>query len=80
MGDGDNTDANGFVYRQGGGSPIGESMPGTFGDSQRVIHDKDGETPAVADDVEIPADETVKTKEKTETNGLSVDELIKLRE
>lgn len=80
MSDGGNTDANGFVYRRGGGSPIGESMPGTFGDSQRVIHDKDGETPAVTEEVEVPSDETEETEEKTETNGLSVDELVKLRE
>jgi hypothetical protein len=80
MSDDDNTDANGFVYRRGGGSPIGESMPGTFGDSERVIHDKDGDTPAVTDDVEVPSDETEKMEEKTETDGLSVDELLKLRE
>lgn len=80
MPDGDNTDANGFVYRQGGGSPIGESMPGTFGDSERVIHDKYGDTPAVADDVEVPSDETEKTEEKTKTDGLSPDELLELCE
>lgn len=75
---GDNTDANGWEYRKGGGSPIGESMPGTFGDSERVLHDRSGQTPTTAEDVEVPSDLAEETEEKTETNGLSVDELIRL--
>lgn len=80
MGTGENTDANGWAYRKGGGSPIGESMPGTFGDSERVLHDKDGFTPAASREVEVPGENTEETKEKTETGGLSVDELLRLRE
>jgi hypothetical protein len=80
MGDGSNPDANGLEYRKGGGSPIGESMPGTFGDSERVLHDKDGYTPAASTDVEVPAEEAEMNEETTETNGKSVDELLKLRE
>lgn len=80
MGNGSNTDANNREYRKGGGSPIGESMPGTFGDSERVLHDKDGYTPAASTDIEVPAEEAETNEEKTETNGKSVDELLKLRE
>lgn len=75
-----NTDANGRVYRKDGGSPIGESMPGTIGDSERVLHDQDGYTPASNEDPEVPADNAEETEEKTETGDLSVSELLKVRE
>jgi len=80
MGDYDNMDANGRVYRKNGGSPIGESMPGTIGDSERTLHDTNGYTPASNDDVEVPADNAEETEEKTDTGDLSVTELLKLRE
>lgn len=76
MGSKDNTDANGWQYRGGDGHIIGESMPGTFGDSERVLHDKDGQTPTYDGiDYEAASQEDVH-EETTEDNGLSVDELV----
>jgi len=52
-------------------------MPGTFGDSERVIHDKDGQTPTYADDdFAVPSHEHLH-EETTEDNGLGVDELVR---
>lgn len=77
MGSRDNTDANGWQYRGGDGHIIGESMPGTFGDSERVIHDKDGQTPTYdGDDFEVPSHEHLQ-EETTEDNGVGVDELVR---
>lgn len=73
----DNTDANGYRYRKGGGHIIGESMPGTFGDSERVLHDKDGQTPASeTHNCEVPSQHHI-NKETTEDNDVGVDELVK---
>jgi hypothetical protein len=55
-------------------------MPGTIGDSERVLHDQDGYTPASNEDPEVPADNAEETEEKTETGDLSVSELLKVRE
>ena len=79
MSSGNNTDAYGREYRKGGGGSIGESMPGTIGDSERVLHDADGYTPASTPDIEVPADNATETEEQTDTGGLSVEELVKLR-
>lgn len=76
VGNNDNTDANGWQYRSGGGHLIGEPMPGTFGDSERVIHDKDGNTPTYdGDECEVPSHEDLH-EETTEDKGLGVDELV----
>lgn len=73
----DNTDANGYRYRGGGGHIIGESMLGTFGDSERVLHDKDGQTPAYDTyDCEVPSQNHI-NNETTEDNDVGVDELVK---
>jgi hypothetical protein len=73
----DSIDANGWRYRGGGGHIIGESMPGTFGDSERVIHDRDGRTPTYDEtDYEVPSHKH-RQKETTESNGLSIDELVR---
>jgi len=73
----DNTDANGWQYRGGDGHIIGESMPGTFGDSERVLHDKDGWTPTSdPDDYEVLSHEDLH-EETTEDNGVGVDELVR---
>lgn len=83
MGSGDNTDAYSWEYRKGGGGSIGESMPGTFGDSERILYDKDGYTPASSaeyDDVEVPSEKATEGEETTDTGGLDVDELLRLRE
>jgi hypothetical protein len=50
-------------------------MPATFGDSQRVLHDKDGFTPAVNRDVEVPSDTESETEETTECDD-SITELV----
>ena len=77
----DNTDANGWGYRGGDGHIIGESMPGTFGDAEHALHDRQGQTPVVNEDVEVPATETEEGTESVETSGVSVDDLVKrLRE
>lgn len=76
MGSNNNTDANGWQYRGGGGHIIGESMPGTFGDSERILHDKDGQTPTFDDDYEVPSHEDLH-EETTEDNNVGVDELVK---
>lgn len=72
----DSVDANGRRYRGGGGHIVGESMPGTVGDSERVIHDKNGQTPTHnGDDFEVPSDEHVQ-EETTEDDGVNVEELV----
>ncbi len=77
----DNTDANGWAYRGGDGHIIGESMPGTFGDAERALHDRQGQTPAVDEDIEVPATETEMGTESVDTDGVEVDDLVKrLRE
>lgn len=77
----DNTDANGWAYRGGDGHIIGESMPGTFGDAERTLHDRQGQTPAVNEDIEVPATETEAGTETVDTGGVEVDDLVKrLRE
>lgn len=77
----DNTGANGWAYRSGGGHNIGESMPGTIGDAEQALHDRDGQTPAVDPSIEVPAEETDDFTETTEDNGVDVDELVgRLRE
>lgn len=73
----DNTDANGWAYRGGGGHIIGESMPGTFGDAERTLHDQQGQTPAVNEDVEVPGTETEKGSESVDTGDSEVDDLVK---
>jgi hypothetical protein len=72
----DNTDANGRRYRSGGGKIIGESMPGTFGDAEQTLHDRQGQTPAVNDDIEVPATETEEGTESVDTADVEVDELV----
>lgn len=77
----DNTDANGWAYRGGDGHIIGESMPGTVGDADRTLHDRQGQTPSVNEDIEVPATETEVGTESVDTGGVEVDELVKrLRE
>lgn len=77
----DNTDANGWAYRGGDGHIIGESMPGTFGDAERSLHDRQGQTPAVNEDIEVPSTETEEGKESVDTGDVEVDDLVKrLRE
>lgn len=72
----DNTDANGRRHRSGDGHMIGDSMPGTFGDAEETLHDKQGQTPAVNDDVEVPATETEAGTESVDTDDVAVDELV----
>ncbi|MDS0258685.1 hypothetical protein NDI56_04580 [Haloarcula sp. S1CR25-12] len=79
MSSGNNTDAYGREYRKGGGGSVGESMPGTIGDSEGVLHDANGYTPTSTPDIEVPADNATETEEKTDTGGLSVKELVKQR-
>ncbi|MFW5950056.1 MAG: hypothetical protein ACOCR6_01740 [archaeon] len=77
----DNTDANGWGYRGGDGHIIGESMPGTVGDAEHALHDRQGQTPAVNEDVEVPGAETEEGPETVETGGVTMDGLVKqLRE
>lgn len=77
----DNTDANGWGYRGGDGHIIGESMPGTFGDAERTLHDRQGQTPVVDEDIGVPATETEDGKESVDTGDVEIDDLVKrLRE
>ena len=77
----DNTDANGWAYRNGGGHIIGESMPGTVGDAERTLHDRQGQTPVVDDEIEVPGTETDVGTESVDTGGVEVTDLVKrLRE
>jgi len=77
----DNTDANGWRHRSGGSHNIGESMPGTIGDAERVLHDRDGQTPTVDPSVEVPAEESETCTDTTEDNGVDVNDLVsRLRE
>lgn len=77
----DKTDANGWGYRGGDGHIIGESMPGTFGDAERTLHDRQGQTPVVNEEIEVPATETEDGTESVETGDVKTDDLVKrLRE
>jgi len=73
----DNTDANGWGYRGGDGHIIGESMPGTFGDAERALHDRQGQTPVVNEDVEVPGTEREEGTESVDTGDVEVGDLVK---
>jgi len=77
MNSNDNTDANGYRYRGGDGHIVGESMPGTIGDAERVLHDKDGQTPCCDGSTEVPSDSSRNFEETTKDNGVGIDELVK---
>jgi hypothetical protein len=73
----DNTNAFNRRRRSTGNHSIGESMPGTVGDAQRALHDKNGQTPVIDDTVEIPSTHHEQQTEKTtEDNGADVEELV----
>jgi len=51
-------------------------MPGTFG-----LHDRQGQTPVVDEDVGVPATKTEAGNESVETGDVEIDDLVKrLRE
>jgi hypothetical protein len=73
----DNTDAFNRRHRSTGDHSIGDSMPGTVGDAQRALHDKNGQTPVIDESVEVPsARQERQTEETTEDNGADVEELV----
>jgi hypothetical protein len=56
-------------------------MPGTIGDAERTLHDSQGQTPVVNEDIEVPGTETEVGTESVDTGGIEVDDLVKrLRE
>ena len=77
MGSNDNRDAFNRRYRSDGDHSIGDSMPGTIGDAQRVLHDKQGQTPVLDESVEVPSErQENQTEETTETKGEDIEELV----
>lgn len=75
MGKGDGEDAFGKRHRSDGTHNIGDSMPGTIGDSEGVLHDQSGFTPISEAGVEKnTVSET--GEEVTEDGGESVEELV----
>lgn len=73
----DNTDANGWGYRGGDGHIIGESMPGTTGDAQQILHDREEQVLAVDESIEVPAEETEQCTDTVEDDGVGVEVLVK---
>lgn len=77
MGSNDNYDAFNRRHRSNGDHSIGDSMPGTVGDAQRTLHDKNGQTPIIDETVEVPSEHQERqTEETTEDNGVDVEELV----
>lgn len=73
----DNRDAFNWRHRSNGDHSIGDSMPGTVGDAQRILHDRQGQTPVVDETVEVPSEQQEhQTEETTETNGEDVEDLV----
>lgn len=70
-------DLFGNVHRSGGDHSVGDSMPGTTGHSDGVLHDQSGFTP-VDEDTEVPGDprENEGTVETTETEDTDISELV----
>lgn len=75
MGKGNKEDAFGYRHRSGGSHDVGDSMPGTIGDSEAVLHDQSGFTPAWDDLVEKNT-EFEEGEEVTESSEESVEELL----
>jgi len=73
----DNRDAFNRRHRANGDYSIGDSMPGTVGEAQRVLHDQNGQTPVVDETVEVPSErQERRTEETTEDNGQEVEDLV----
>jgi len=64
----DNTDANGWAYRNGGGH-VGESMPGTVG-TPNGLRSQQGQTPVVDDGSRFQEPETDVRTESVDTGGV----------
>lgn len=81
VGPNDNRDAFNWRHRSNGDHSVGDSMPGTVGDAQRVLHDRYGQTPVVDETTEVPSEhQERRTEETTEDNGEAVEDLVaKLR-
>jgi hypothetical protein len=69
-------DAFGYTHRSGGDHMIGDSMPATFGDSQRVLHDANGQTPSDSQDIKMPGGERPETGEVETQTEQSVKEML----
>ncbi|MFC5133583.1 MULTISPECIES: hypothetical protein [Haloferacaceae] len=52
-------------------------MPGTFGDAERALHDRQGQTPVVNEDVEVPGTEMERGTESVDTGDVEVGDLVK---
>lgn len=73
----DNRDAFNRRHRANGDHSIGDSMPGTIGEAQRILHDKNGQTPVVDETIEVPSErQEQRTEETTEDNGQEVEDLV----
>ena len=75
MGNGNGKDAFGKRHRSDGTHDVGDSMPGTIGDSEGVLHDQSGFTP-ISEDVVEKNTESETGEEITEDSGESVEELV----
>lgn len=73
----DNRDVFNGRHRANGDHSIGDSMPGTVGETQRTLHDRNGQTPVVDETVELPSeDQNQRTEQTTEDNGKEVADLV----
>lgn len=73
----DNTSPVGGKRRSNGDHAIGDSMPGTVGDAQRVLHDRNGQTPVDEDIVLDTANEERQNQESVEDEDIDVKSLVK---
>jgi hypothetical protein len=77
MGTDDGRDMFGNVHRSNGDHAVGDSMPGTFGDAQRVLHDSQGFTPVHGTEIVSVATDVKKgNKETTESDEKEVADLV----
>lgn len=75
MGNSNGEDAFGKRHRSDGTHNIGDSMPGTIGDSEGVLHDQSGFTPISEDGIKKNT-ESETGEEVTEDGGETVEELV----
>ena len=75
----DNRDRYDRVHRSDPHHDVGDSMPGTVGDSEGTLHDRLGEIPSVEEDVEVyePGQQARQDeRESTSDEDVSVEKLV----
>jgi len=73
----DDRDAFGRRHRATGNHKIGDSRPGTVGDAERILHERQGQLPTIDRSAEVPSEShEQETEEKTTADGVDIDDLV----